>query len=299
MFKGIAKRLVIGTRTVRDIFVLIEMSAVIVDLQRRISELEETIRRLEKDKEELYDDLEGRLVKKERSFWSTSSSVLSDRLAQADDERRRLRTELTRTSEERDSLREDNEQILTAKRESDTISKSEMEKNRVLERELTFYKKQCARALEERNLYSYEVEELKRANLELERSLDETSQRLDKAVRRGEELDGQRQEATAQVQHLEERLLECARIPELEAQLQSMRHQRNELQSQYNKLQSLYKVLEEDIHGAWMTVDQLKEEKEVLQAELENVQEQLTYMIETEKNRNSDLEVKANRMQNE
>lgn len=212
------------------------MSAVIADLQRRVIELEDTVRQLQKDKEDLYRDLESQLVHTDDSFWS-SSSVLAERLAQAEKDRARLQADIAQIVAERDSLKEDCLQIRAAKHASDEISKAQLEKAHILERELSFYKKQCARALEERNLYSYEVEELKRANLELERNLENVNSKLEIEIQRREDVERCRQEAMLRISQLEERLVDCARIPELESQLHIIKHEKAELLAQYNKLQ--------------------------------------------------------------
>jgi len=209
-----------------------------IDFHRKIAELEETIRILRADKEELYNDLESRIVQTDNSLWSTSNAV-AVRLTQAERDRIRLQTELQRLNDERNSLREDCAQFQAAKRESDKINKTEIDKNTILEREMTFYKKQCARALEDRNLFSYEIEELKRANLELERNLEDANFKLETEIRQREETERQRIEGLETIKLLEEKVVECSRIPFLENELRTAKHQRNELQHQYNKLQVL------------------------------------------------------------
>ncbi|CAD7702813.1 unnamed protein product [Ostreobium quekettii] len=188
----------------------------------QVKELEKRVAELIAERDELYRDIETLCMQSDDSFWS-GSAVLSARIGNAERALSAMAAENDRLTAQRDSLREDLAQFRSAKRDSDKISKDEMEKNRVLDRELMFYKKQCERALEDRNLFSYEVEELKRANLELERGLAEARGLAETEAAQRADVAGRLAAAEGRVATLEERLVEVVRIPELEAQLEASR----------------------------------------------------------------------------
>ena len=53
----------------------------------------------------------------------------------------------------------------------------------------------------------------------------------------------------------------------------------------------MYERLQEDMKGVWQTVDELKEEKEGLQHELNELQQEFVSSVDSEKSRSDDLEV--------
>lgn len=209
------------------------------DLQLRVKELEKRVEELRVEREDLYKDIEHLCMQNDDSFWS-GSAVLSARIGVAERSLEERAKDNTRLKAQSDSLREDLVQLRNAKRDADKISKEEMEKNRVLDRELMFYKKQCARALEERNLFSYEVEELKRTNLDLERTVGDAEGRLESEALQRSELDRKLHDSENLVASLEERLVQCARIPELEAQLRESRGEASRLRSTVAELEVIW-----------------------------------------------------------
>lgn len=204
------------------------MSALVPELQKRIHELEATVKQLTKDKDELYNDLERSLVRKDSSFWQ-SSNIHEERLKQCEDENQQLREQLKRVTAQRDSFLDDNVQIQRVKQDADLISKEQIDANSALERELEFYKRQCAQALEERNAFASELEELKKNHLELERDSAHLKEHLQTERRRREDLEDQNDEAVTRVKQLQDRLVDHAKTPQLEGQFQT-------LQTEYKRL---------------------------------------------------------------
>lgn len=130
------------------------------DLQNRVQELQDEVAKLKEDKEQLYKDLENMLLQNDASFWS-GSAVLSERIRLAEDQLLDMKKDRDRLSKQVMGLKDDLGQMRELKRAAEGMSKGEVEKNIVLERELAFYKQRGAHWIEDRNLHLYEVEELK------------------------------------------------------------------------------------------------------------------------------------------
>lgn len=214
------------------------MAAVVFELQSRVHELEATVKQLEKDKSELYNDLEEQLFRRRRrnSFWA-SVNELDGRLSRSEYERQRLESQLNRVTAERDSYHEDNIQIRRVKHDSDAISKVQMKTNESLEGELEFYKEQCQRALDGRDSLALVLEGLKKTNYELEENTMHLKEVLQMERRRCAETESQKEDALNRVKQMEETLVQCERIPQMEAQIQTLSARCKELETEVQSTQ--------------------------------------------------------------
>eukprot|EP00210_Caulerpa_lentillifera_P000031 g30.t1 len=222
------------------------MAALVPELQKRIHELELTVKQLSKDKDELYNDLERNLVRKDSVFWQ-SSNIHEARLKESETEKQHLQEQLNRAIAQRDSYLDDKIQMEKVKHDADVISKEQIDANKAMERELDFYKRQCAQALEERNAFSSELEELKKTYLKLERDSVHLHERLQTEQRRGDDLENQKDEAVTRVKKLEARLVDCARIPQLEKELQNLNTECNRLRFQIQHIEKSAQVTEDEL----------------------------------------------------
>lgn len=244
-----------------------------VDFQTRVQELEKEVTRLREDREHLYRDLENALLQNEGSFWS-SSSVLYQRIAQAEMDLESTQKEREQLVGQVSNLKEDVAQLRDMKRAADAISKKEMEKNQVLERELAFYKQRGAHWLEEKNQHLYEVEELKRTNVDLERGVNEARAGLEHEKTEREIVERRLTESNRKVGHLEERLVECARIPELEEKLrvskdeaQALRKNIEEMEAELESRQNTIDTTQGDLAKSNETIYELEESIKILREE--------------------------------
>ncbi|CAD7694744.1 unnamed protein product [Ostreobium quekettii] len=255
----------------------------------QVKELEKRVAELIAERDELYRDIETLCMQSDDSFWS-GSAVLSARIGNAERALSAMAAENDRLTAQRDSLREDLAQFRSAKRDSDKISKDEMEKNRVLDRELMFYKKQCERALEDRNLFSYEVEELKRANLELERGLAEARGLAETEAAQRADVAGRLAAAEGRVATLEERLVEVVRIPELEAQLEASRRDGQRQAEAISAMEAELGAARRDLDAAREDAEAVREDREALARELEASREEAKAALGAQAAKAADME---------
>eukprot|EP00210_Caulerpa_lentillifera_P003858 g3685.t1 len=247
-------------------------------LRKRVQELEAKVKQLEEDKNLLYDDLDQNLTRRRHSFW-LPSNLQNRRLSRSENERQLLEAQLSRVTAERDFFQENNIQIQRVKSNSDAITQEQLEAKNVLERELEFYKKQCQRALDHRDVLALELEALRKTKKELDRNLVLANERLQMEQKRREDNETQKQKALNRVSELEVLVVECARIPELETQLQT-------LNTQYNKLET---ELDNTKRSAKSTKEKFEQTKVMLESCIKE-RDSLKQKLEVEESKNREVE---------
>ncbi|GMH37181.1 hypothetical protein BSKO_05054 [Bryopsis sp. KO-2023] len=236
-----------------------------VDLQNRVQELEQKVSSLTRDREQLYKDMEKLLMQSDSSFWS-GSSVLFERISHAESERDSLRAEVSRLQGLVNNLREDVTQLRDMKRAADAISKEEIEKNQVLEKELAFYKQRGAVWIEDRNLHLYEVEELSRLNVKLEGNVREAKAALDSEREKRVKVEEDLVRSQRKNSQMESRLAECSRIPELERkwreaseEVELLTREGKEVELELEKCQDELEHFKEELDLSYKTAQNLRD----------------------------------------
>lgn len=209
-----------------------EKSSSPVVLRRQIVELEKKLAKTIIERDDLARDVEALCMETTANTTFSSSSVLRERIFATEKDMLRTKQELITVTAERDSLREDLQEIKESKRRMDQTFKQQTSQVEALEREVTFYRQQAAQAITDRDNARWECEQLRQSSVSADAQAREAVGRAESERTKRVDAERRAEKAEQRASSLAEAALEAEALPQLRHELESATARTVELEEQ-------------------------------------------------------------------
>lgn len=201
-------------------------------LRRQIVELEKKLAKTIIERDDLARDVEALCMETTANTTFSSSSVLRERIFATEKEMLRTKQELITVTAERDSLREDLQEIKESKRRMDQTFKEQSSRVEALEREVTFYRQQAAQAITDRDNARWECEQLRQSSVSADAQAREAVGRAESERTKRVDAERRAEQAEQRASALAEAALEAEALPQLRYELENASARNAELKEE-------------------------------------------------------------------